>query len=418
MTSNKEGTNKPSFRVGPLEKVYSQLSLPAWDYPFVAILLLGELVLGAIIIRKVPYTEIDWVAYMEEVDFWLNGEYDYRKIYGNTGPLVYPAGFLYLFGFLQYLTGRDVYKAQLIFLGFFVALQAVVMTLYTIVLRQLREPHGGTNASHHVWSFRIAMGCLCLSKRFHSIFLLRLFNDGPTMLVAYLSFWCFMKQKWNLGCFLFSVAVSLKMNVLLFAPGLLYLLIQASPIQTIPRLAICAITQLVLGAPFLLRHPISYLRKAFELDRQFFFKWTVNFKFIPESVFLSKYWAVFLLSLHLSLLAIYMYRLYQSKRALSPEHILSTLFVSNFIGICCARTLHYQFLAWYVSALPFLLWRETTYPIWLRCLLLGGVEFAFLTFPATWVSSLVLQIAHWAILVPCILGPIQQAPSYPETKTE
>jgi alpha-1,3-mannosyltransferase len=395
-----------------LERLYVHSAQPKWDYPLAALLLLGELALGALIILKVPYTEIDWIAYMQEVDFWRDGEYDYRKIYGNTGPLVYPAGFLYLFGFLQWWTSREVPKGQLVFLGFYVATQAIVMVLYTMVLRQMRESSKASSiqASHQVWSFRIAMGCLCLSKRFHSIFLLRLFNDGPTMLVAYMSFWCFMNKKWNLGCFLFSVAVSLKMNVLLFAPGLLYLLIQASPILTIPRLAICGVTQLVVGAPFLLRHPVSYLRKAFELDRQFFFKWTVNYKFLPEEWFLSKNWAIFLLLLHLGLLGIYTFRLYRSKRSLTPEHILSTLFVTNFIGICCARTLHYQFLAWYVSALPFLLWRETPYPLWLRLVLLGMVEFSFLTFPATPVSSLVLQVAHWAILIPCVFGRIETGP--------
>lgn len=410
MAIKKEQTRRSSGLSCLVESWYVSLASPAWDYPFVGTLLLAELALGAVIIRKVPYTEIDWIAYMEEVDFWLDGEYDYRKIYGNTGPLVYPAGFLYLFGFLQWLTGREIMNAQIIFLGFYVAIQAVVMTLYTIVLRQMRGLKN-EDTTPQVWSFRIAMGCLCLSKRFHSIFLLRLFNDGPTMLVAYLSFWCFMKNKWELGCFLFSLAVSLKMNVLLFAPGLLYLLIQDSPMRTIPRLAICGVTQLILGAPFLLRHPVSYLRKAFELDRQFFFKWTVNFKFLSEDIFLSKQWAIFLLFLHLLLLGTYTYRLYQSKRSLSPEHILSTLFVSNFIGICCARTLHYQFLAWYVSALPFLLWRETTYPIWLRFVLLGAVEFAFLTFPATPLSSFVLQCSHWAILIPCVFGTIRGSPT-------
>ena len=246
------------------------------------------------------------------------------------------------------------------------------------------------------------MGCLCLSKRFHSIFLLRLFNDGPTMLMAYLSFGCFMTNRWNVGCFLFSIAVSFKMNVLLFAPGLLYLLLQVSPIMTIPRLAICGVTQLVIGAPFLLRYPISYLRKAFELDRQFFFQWTVNLKFLPEEMFLSKSWAIFLLSLHISLLCVYFYRLYQSGRSLSPEHILSTLFVSNLIGIGCARTLHYQFYSWYFSTLPFLLWRETPYPWPIGFGLLAAIEYAFLTFPATPTSSIVLQVAHWSILVPCI----------------
>lgn len=408
-----------------LKSLYIELAKKEYDYLFVGSLIIAECILGLAIIYKVPYTEIDWVAYMQEVDFWLDGEYDYRNIYGNTGPLVYPAGFLYLFGFLQWLTNRNIPEAQIYFLGFYVITQATVLGLYLMVLKQIRQSFEQqppitkdekpvkeinylSQHTHEVWSFRIAMCLLCLSKRFHSIFLLRLFNDGPTMLVAYMSFWCFMNNKWNLGCFVFSLAVSLKMNVLLFAPGLLFLLIQASPKMTIPRLAICGFTQLILGAPFLLRHPVSYLRKAFELDRQFFFKWTVNLKFLPEDMFLSKPCAITLISLHLCLLAIYHFRLYKlcsrsRQKIISPEQILSTLFVSNFIGICCARTLHYQFYSWYFSALPYLLWRETLYSIPVRLLLFGCMEYAFLIFPATPMSSLVLQVAHWTLLIPTVL---------------
>lgn len=411
-----------------IRDTYNQYSRAEYDLAFVTLLLLGELALGCLIIYKVPYTEIDWVAYMQEVDFWLEGEYDYRKIYGDTGPLVYPAGFLYLFGFLQWLTDRQVSHAQFVFLGFYVLTQAVVFALYTLVLQHIREHQSKIKddatlltQSHQVWSFRIAIGCLCLSKRYHSIFLLRLFNDGPTMLVAYVSIWCFMNKRWNLGCFIFSLAVSLKMNILLFAPGLLYLLLHDSLVMTIPRLAICGITQLILGAPFLLRYPVSYLRKAFELDRQFFFKWTVNFKFLPEDVFLAKEWAILLLMLHLGLLGIYHFNLHnglkKGTRTMNPEQVLSTLFVTNFIGISCARTLHYQFYSWYFSALPYLLWRETPYPIPLRLLLLGCIEYAFLTYPATPVSSLVLQLAHWSIVIPCVFLVVRPRPQQPQQST-
>jgi alpha-1,3-mannosyltransferase len=33
-------------------------------------------------------TEIDWVAYMQEVGGFLAGEHDYAKLKGDTGPLV------------------------------------------------------------------------------------------------------------------------------------------------------------------------------------------------------------------------------------------------------------------------------------------------------------------------------------------
>ena len=33
-------------------------------------------------------TEIDWEAYMEEVEGVINGTYDYAQLKGGTGPLV------------------------------------------------------------------------------------------------------------------------------------------------------------------------------------------------------------------------------------------------------------------------------------------------------------------------------------------
>lgn len=51
-------------------------------------------------------TEIDWVAYMQEVEGFLDGERNYFNLRGDTGPLVYPAGFLYAYAVrsFEYLT--------------------------------------------------------------------------------------------------------------------------------------------------------------------------------------------------------------------------------------------------------------------------------------------------------------------------
>ena len=58
---------------------------------------------------------------------------------------------------------------QVIFAGLYLATQAVVMALY---IRAKSLPP---------WSLAL----LCLSRRLHSIFLLRLFNDCWAMFVAY-----------------------------------------------------------------------------------------------------------------------------------------------------------------------------------------------------------------------------------------
>ena len=51
-------------------------------------------------------TEIDWNAYMQEVKGFLDGERNYFNIAGDTGPLVYPAGFLYIFSGIYYITNH------------------------------------------------------------------------------------------------------------------------------------------------------------------------------------------------------------------------------------------------------------------------------------------------------------------------
>jgi hypothetical protein len=59
------------------------------------------------------------------------GERDYRALKGDTGPLVYPAGFLYVFSALHWLTGGGrVRPGQYLFAGIYLATLAVVLWLY------------------------------------------------------------------------------------------------------------------------------------------------------------------------------------------------------------------------------------------------------------------------------------------------
>ena len=47
-----------------------------------------------------------------QVDGFLGGERDYSQLRGDTGPLVYPAGFLYAFTVLKWVTGGEVLSGQ------------------------------------------------------------------------------------------------------------------------------------------------------------------------------------------------------------------------------------------------------------------------------------------------------------------
>lgn len=66
--------------------------------------------------------------------------------------------------------------------------------------------------------------------------------------------------------------------------------------------------QLLLGMPFLLENPVGYTSRAFDLGRQFLFRWTVNWRFLPEWLFLNRYFHLLLLVAQLFTLLLFALR--------------------------------------------------------------------------------------------------------------
>jgi len=366
-------------------------------------LILAEIAVNIVVITKIPYTEIDWKAYMDEVEGFLNGTLDYTKLRGGTGPLVYPAGFVYIFSGFYYITsqGVNIKLGQYIFFLMYILFIALIFKIYY--------------KSQRVPPYAMFFIC-CASYRIHSIFILRLFNDPVAMLLFYVALICFLSHRWTIGCAIFSLGVSVKMNILLFAPGLAILLLQElGMLKAILNIALCGIIQLVLGLPFLIDNSVGYITRSFNLGRQFFYKWTVNWRLIPEWLFLSRWFHIVLLSLHIGLLFYFIFRrwsqpksgwmnlllnvkrLTKNNNPASTNEILYVMFTSNFIGMICSRSLHYQFYVWYFHTLPFLLW-SIRMPSTLRLLLLGIIEMCWNTYPSTVLSSAMLHASHLIIL--------------------
>lgn len=87
------------------KELYKIITEPSRCYIVAIILLFVEILVNVTVIEKVPYTEIDWKAYMQEVEgVIVNGTTDYSLLKGDTGPLVYPAGFIWFFAGLYKLT--------------------------------------------------------------------------------------------------------------------------------------------------------------------------------------------------------------------------------------------------------------------------------------------------------------------------
>jgi alpha-1,3-mannosyltransferase len=84
--------------------------------------------------------------------------------------------------------------------------------------------------------------------------------------------------------------------------------------------------------------------------------------------------------------------------------IVRTLLLSNFVGIAFARSLHYQFLAWYGLSLPILIgtgmWHET-----LGFVILWFLEHAWNIHEPTEYSALVVSITHILVLAGQVMKP-------------
>ena len=171
-------------------------------------------------------TEIDWTTYMQQVSQYLAGERDYTAIKGSTGPLVYPAAHVYIYSFLHGLTneGRDILHGQILFAILYIHALAIVLICYS---RARVPPY--------------VLPLLVLSKRLHSIYVLRLFNDGVAAFAMWLSILFFQRDQLTLAVALWSVGVGIKMTLLLLAPGIAVIVALRGSLRSCIQLASLAV---------------------------------------------------------------------------------------------------------------------------------------------------------------------------------
>mmetsp|Transcript_126109 Transcript_126109/g.251830 ORF Transcript_126109/g.251830 Transcript_126109/m.251830 type:complete len:421 (+) Transcript_126109:86-1348(+) len=313
---------------------------------------LCDMILTLLIIRRVPFTNIDWEAYMMEVDCVLRGEFDYSKISGPTGPIAYPAGFCWFYGALRWLE-LPVPSTQLLFGALYLAMLAVVFAVY-----RAAEAPG--------W---LLMLCV-LSKRVHSIFCLRLFNDGVSQLFLYLSLLFLLRQRHLSSALTFSLAISIKMQPLLYCPAIgLCFVLAGGWSHALQMIVAIAAVQLAVALPFLWTNPMAYLGRAFGGPGDLQHVWSVNWRMIPEAIFADQ---VFAIGLHLSHVVLLVWfahhrwipggwlsqslRHWTTQKHLDAKTTICVWFACNFVGVACLRTMHFQFLVWYFHSVPFLAW--------------------------------------------------------------
>ncbi|PWY98660.1 ALG3-domain-containing protein [Testicularia cyperi] len=405
-----------------------RVALTDYGYRFaLPALVAAEAVLSELIIRKIEFTEIDFQTYIGQAELFLHGERDYTRLdpAGGSGPCVYPAAHLYLYSLLHRLTqgGNNLVVAQHAFQILLIANNLVVAALYRLA---------GLPP--------LLVLPLILSKRIHSIFLLRLFNDPVALLLVYVSLWMAVRgRRWVTSAFVLSLALGIKMNVLLFLPGLVVAcFVQTGFSGTAAYLFAILAVQAALSLPFTLNHdPKVYFANAFDFSRVFLYEWTVNWRFVDEATFLSRRFALALLGLHLSLLLVFVLFKWTSIGTEGPRWvfrhwnstlhlrananqtgreaaaILALAFTSNLVGVVCSRSLHYQFYSWYFHQVPFLVYLSRL-PLVLKLAIPVALEWCWNVFPSTQQSSLVLLACHIVLVAGCFTLPALPSPSSQE----
>lgn len=141
---------------------------------------------------------------MQQIQLYLDGERNYSKISGSTGPLVYPAAHVYIYQILHNLTdsGENIFLAQILFAGLYLLTLWIVIQTY----RQAGVPP-------------YILPLLSLSRRVHSIFMLRMFNDCFAVLFLFLAIYAWQRRWWRVGTVLYSLGLGVKMSLLLALPA-------------------------------------------------------------------------------------------------------------------------------------------------------------------------------------------------------
>lgn len=289
---------------------------------------------------------------MAQVDGVLAGQYDYRELSSPTGPIAYPAGFCWFYAALRLLHLRTIH-VQMIFGILYLVNLWLVLQIY----RRAQVPG---------WLLALCM----LSKRVHSIFVLRLFNDAVAQLFMYGAMLLFLRGRHLSSSLGYSFAVSVKMQPLLYCPAVgLCLVLCGGWSHALICISAMIAGQLAVAYPFLQVNPRAYLERAFGGPGDLQHAWSVNWRFLPEFVFHSRIFTLGLLSVNICVLLWFAQvswipggflgksiRKWSCTSRLNDCRAVALWFTCNFVSVVCLRTLHFQYLVWYFHSVPFLAW--------------------------------------------------------------
>ncbi|GAM29288.1 hypothetical protein SAMD00019534_124640 [Acytostelium subglobosum LB1] len=295
----------------------------------------------------------DWPAHIHHVEQWLNApsaqkslDFDYSHFMHYHGPCTYPAGFMYLYTLLYYITGHGSLQV-------FQLVWAVMESVNFVVIKKLCDR---LNLPTILAILPIA------SNRLHLYNVRVVINDFPSTLLLHVALLLIIDRRYISFSILYSFVVSLKLNYIFYAPAILLIFLRTMPLNSvIINLSLMALVQIILGLPFLMANPVAYISIAYDFSRTLLWEKTRNYKFVGRIMYDSAPFNMILISLLVGTIIIFLFRMW---RRISTTHqqqsrdraiVFVFLFV-NFLAITFARGLYTPFLCWYFYTFPIVLY--------------------------------------------------------------
>lgn len=304
------------------------------------------------------------------------------------------------------LGGNDFLRSRLIFFGYYFIIYYILSKIYEEILEK---------ENHYVIGFLSSYVSLQIVNR--------CFNDCFTMLYFYIGLYLLIsRNRIVLSTIFFGIALSCKMNVVLFLPGIFYIYIKKKgPIFLISQIILILLIQILMGLPFILTYPLSYLKGAYNVTRVFDLSESINWQFLSLDTFYNPLFHKFLLFTHLFLLICFLIFVYEKpsknilvslrlndwsinaeEKHLDKKFMAMVIFTSNFIGIACGRSLHYQFFLWFFESLPFLFWlTRWNFFVKVFLMLIYSYSWSYRKHP---IKSLILNFVHIFLISSILFG--------------
>ena len=286
--------------------------------------------------------------------------------------MVYPAGHVYQFSIIYFFYINGIYYfnfspngnfSRFLYLFLFLIMNYILFKIYDVLPKKDR------------W---IKIFLVIAKQLKRAIIILRT-NDSFSMIPLYLCLYFLInnqKKRLYYATLWYVLALSSKANVLLFLPGLLYIFTKIKgPLFALIQLLIIILSQLIIGLPFIIVNATNYFSKSFDFSRIFEHSNSMNWSLVPEVIFYDPLFHKILFAAHLILLLVFLlfkweklsFKIFKDLRLnewsfqmktipLNKVFVVRVMFISNFIGILCFRSLHFQFLIWFYGSLPFLIW--------------------------------------------------------------